>query len=74
MTIPLTRAEFEQARSKLQYQGIIVSGDQGSVEGHKVDVSFFFSGTDTLTLKAEHKPFYYPEAEVEDEIREWFIQ
>ena len=73
MIIPnLSRAEFEAARIKLQSQGITVSGDQGSVEGHKVGVNFFYNGVDTLTLTIEHKPWIYPEAEVENEIRKWF--
>ncbi len=69
---PLSRIDFEDARIKLQQQGITISGDQGSVEGHKVRVDFFYDGVNNLTLNIEHKPWYYPEQEVEDEIRKWF--
>ena len=73
MTItPLSRSDFEAARVKLKGQGIVISGDQGIVEGHKVGVSFFYDGVNSLTLSIQHKPFYYPETEVEDEIRKWF--
>lgn len=70
-TIQLTREQFEAARTKLTGQGIVLSGDSGEVEGHKVGVAFRYDGTD-LTVTIEHKPFYYPSDSVEKEIRGWF--
>lgn len=70
---PLTCDQFTSACQKLEStENIKISGDQGSVEGFKVGINYFYNGTDTLTLTVEHKPWYYPESEVEDEIRKWF--
>lgn len=71
---PLSRSDFDAARVRLKAQGITIIGDQGSIEGHKVGISFFYNGDDTLSLSIEHKPFYFPESVIEDEIRKWFNQ
>ena len=74
ITIPLTRAQFTNSSQKLQdTANIKIAGDQGTVEGFKVRVGYFYNGIDTLTLNIDHKPWYYPEAEVESEIRKWFM-
>lgn len=71
-TIPISREQFEAARAKLaSEQNIVLTGDKGEVEGHKVGVGFSYDGA-TLTLTVEHKPWIYPESEVEKQIRSWF--
>lgn len=71
-SISVSREQLEAARARLAAQGIVLQGDSGEVEGHKVRVAFSYDGTANLVLTVEHKPVYYPEARVEAEIREWF--
>ena len=71
LSITLTRAQFEAARAKCAQKGVQFIGDSGDVEGHKVGIAFDFQEP-TLHLTIEHKPIYYPEADVENEIRNWF--
>ncbi len=73
-TIPLTRQQFEAARAKLAAQGVTLTGDSGEVEGHKVGMAFSYDGSSVLTLTVEHKPWIYPESEVEKQIRGWFAE
>jgi hypothetical protein len=69
---PLTRAQFEAARTRLADQGIPVLGDEGKIEARKVGLEFIYNGTDTLTITMEHKPWIIPASTVEAKIREWF--
>lgn len=71
-SIPLNRSQFEAARAKLAGQGVTLKGDSGQAVGHKVAVAFNYDGSANLTLTVEHKPWLYPESDVESEIRGWF--
>lgn len=71
LTFSLTREQFEAARARCASNGVNLIGDCGDVEGHKVGVTFNYVEP-KLTLTVEHKPWIYPESEVESEITNWF--
>ena len=73
MTITLTRSEFDAASAKLLKQGILLTGDKGSVTHNGVTIDFAYFG-DTLTLDVVKKPFLVSEGILESTIRKWFSQ
>ena len=69
---PLTRDQFEAARGGLAEQGVVVLGDEGTIEASRIGLYFAYNGTDTLIITIEHKPWIVPASVIEKRIREWF--
>ena len=77
-TITLTLDQFEAAKQRLAVQFPEQFPDQqpdkaptGTLSAHGVTLDYAYVDG-TLTITVEHKPFLYPEGEVEKKIRDWF--
>ena len=70
----LTPNEFMTRVAMLIGQGVIITGDSGTIEHSGVTLAYSYNGVDTMTVTIVHKPFIIPEGTVENAITKWFLE
>jgi hypothetical protein len=68
--IPLSPEEFQSKAAQIAKQGIVLTGNEGTIE--KMGVKAHWSYTDgVLKIAILDKPFFLTEQSVEDQLRKW---
>lgn len=70
-TFVMTRAQLEEARTKLASEGVNLVGDKGDVTHLGVVLHYVFTEPN-LTITQTHKPYLIPQSTVDNAVNGWF--
>lgn len=72
LSFSLTPDQFSARKAELAGQGVVISGDTGTLDYKGVEVQYTYDGTHALTVTVEHHPFLEPEFAIDSTITKWF--
>jgi len=68
--IPLTPEEFAAKSAQIAKQGIVLTGNEGTIEKMGVKANWAYADG-LLKITILDKPFFLSEASVEEQLRRW---